>query len=126
MEKRSFIEVDDDVVCLDDVEIRKLEVAAKAREQLARQEEDYAKMCASHGKVYVKQGSRDKFGQLRENEGGRKAKDPADKVGVAGGDRSNRRRPGDHKRRLERGAREMQRFASLIKAKLNEFGRRSC
>ena len=51
------------------------------------------------GLAYVKFGSRDKFGNLRKNQGGRPKKDPNKKTGIGGGRPSNRRKVGDERRK---------------------------
>ena len=101
-----------------DEDVQFIEDKATARQQVARKESEYAEFCIQVRLPFVPNGSRDRFGKLRENEGGRSRKDAADKVGVPGSDRSNRKRPGVASRRREKGAREMERWASLIQEKL--------
>ena len=73
--------------------VRKVSAAEKEAQLKAELE--------ASGLAYVKNGSRDRFGNLRLRPGGRPKKEVADRVGVAGGDASNTRRPGAEARRKE-------------------------
>ena len=68
------------------------EVVAK-RQKL--NEDQYKAAREVEGLVYVKKGSRDKFGNMREKQGGRPRKAQSELAGVLGGKSSNRKKIGD-------------------------------
>ena len=81
------------------VEAAVLKIAERVRQR--KVEDEYQKQCGEDGQLYVRNGNRDRFGNLRQNKGGRPKKDPTDKVGVDGGDSSNVARPGEARRRRD-------------------------
>ncbi len=74
------------------------------------------------GQVYVKSGSRDKFGKMRSNVGGRPRKERLDMSGAkAGIQGSNRRRPGLRAARREFPAPELLAMGQLVRKAIDEF-----
>ena len=62
-------------------------------------EDTYKEVREAEGLPYIANGSRDKFGNMRKNVGGRKPKALRDRAGVAGGKSSKRRTVADERRR---------------------------
>ena len=68
-------------------------------EKYKKMEQEFAARCEVEGRVYVKNGSRDKWGMERQNKGGRPPQDFADKLQTRG--KAHHKRPGTMQAKME-------------------------
>ena len=101
------------------VEVAKEKIQNKM--SFAEKEAALKQMCEVEGEVYVKNGSRDRWGNLRSNKGGRPRKAAVDQTGVSAGFTSNRSVPGDKRRRNEVSAAAKVAMAELIEDFIDKF-----